>query len=91
MVGGEHWVHCHGYGKVQGTKEQSPSSLGCRVWRDINNDKELCKRLMQIIPAMYSGAQILILEAVIAKEGRQVMKEDYKMEGKNSYLFTFQY
>ena len=37
-----------------------------RVWREINSDKELCKRLMQSIPAR--------LEAVIAKEGRQFRK-----------------
>ena len=43
-----------------------------RVWMEINSDKELCKRLMQSIPAR--------LEAVIAKESRQVRKEDYEMD-----------
>jgi hypothetical protein len=42
------------------------------VWRENNSDKDLCKRLMQSIPAR--------LEAVIAKEGRQVRKEDYEMD-----------
>ena len=37
-----------------------------RVWREINSEQELCKRLMQSIPAR--------LEAVIAKEGRQFRK-----------------
>ena len=40
------------------------------VWKEIDMDKGLCKRLMQSIPAR--------LEAVIAKEGRQVRKEDYE-------------
>ena len=40
---------------------------------EINRDKELGNRLMQSIPAR--------LEAVIAKEGRQVRKEDYEMDG----------
>ena len=44
---------------------------------------ELCKRLMQIIHAR--------LEGVIAKEGRQVRKEDYDMEGKNSFQFIYKY
>jgi len=43
-----------------------------RLGRDINNDKELCKMLMQSIPAR--------LEAVIAMEGTQTRKEDYEME-----------
>ena len=42
------------------------------VWRDINSDKELGKRLMQSIPARF--------EAVISKKGRQVRKEVYKMD-----------
>ena len=41
------------------------------VWREINSDTELCKRLMQSIPAR--------LEAVIANEGRQGRKDDYEM------------
>ena len=59
--------------KVQGTKNKAQlKTINIRVWREINSDKELCKRLMQSIPAR--------LEAVIAKEGRQVRKEDYEMD-----------
>jgi hypothetical protein len=43
------------------------------VWREINSDKELCKRLMQSISSRF--------EAVIAKEGRQVRKEHYEVDG----------
>jgi hypothetical protein len=41
------------------------------VWREINSERESCKRLMLIIPAR--------LEAVIAVR-RAVRKEDYKMD-----------
>ena len=46
------------------------------VWKDIDMDKGLCKRLMQSIPAR--------LEAVIAKEGRQVRKKTMREEGKSN-------
>ena len=39
------------------------------VWKEINENKVLCKKLMQSIPAR--------LEAVISVKGRQVRKEDY--------------
>jgi hypothetical protein len=57
-----------------------------RVWREINSDKELCKRLMQSIPGR--------LEAVIAKEGTHSGKLGRRMMrwlGKNSYQFICQY
>ena len=41
-----------------------------KVWKEINLDKVLCKKLMKSIPAR--------LEAVISVDGRQVRKEDYE-------------
>ena len=40
-----------------------------KVWKEINLDKVLCKKLMKSIPDR--------LEAVISVDGRQVRKEDY--------------
>ena len=39
------------------------------AWREIDADKELCKRMMASIPKR--------LEAVIKKNGAQITKEDY--------------
>ena len=39
------------------------------VWKEINENKVLCKKLIQSIPAR--------LEAVISVKSRQVRKEDY--------------
>jgi hypothetical protein len=53
------------------------------VWRKINSDKELWKRLIQSIPAR--------LEAVITMEGRRVRKKDMKWIVKYTYKFICQY
>ena len=42
------------------------------VWREIDSDKALCRRLIQSIPFR--------LEAVVAAGGRQVRKEDYHQQ-----------
>ena len=39
------------------------------AWREIDDDKALCRRLMASLPHR--------LQAVIDKEGRQIQKEDY--------------
>lgn len=42
-----------------------------KVWRELNADKNLCRRLVKSIPRR--------LEAVIQKSGEQIEKADYKM------------
>ena len=39
------------------------------VWREIDADKDLCRRMMASIPAR--------LAAVVRKQGSQITKEDY--------------
>ena len=41
-----------------------------KAWREIDQDKELCKRMICSIPKR--------LNAVIAKDGAQIQKEDYE-------------
>ena len=40
------------------------------VWKDIDSDKELCKRLISSIPDR--------LEAVITVNGKQIRRSDYR-------------
>ena len=40
------------------------------AWREIDDDKALCRHFMASLPHR--------LQAVIDKEGRQIQKEDYK-------------
>ena len=44
-------------------------SVITKVWREIDQDKELCKRLMQSIPKR--------LQAIVDVGGRQITKIDY--------------
>lgn len=52
------------------TKPQLKRSI-TKSWKSINDDKALCKKLIESIPKR--------LEAVIRKNGEQVRKEDYKL------------
>ena len=59
----------------QRVKKEEPKSKAelksviTKVWREIDQDKELCKRLMQSIPKR--------LQAIIDVGGRQITKIDY--------------
>ena len=41
-----------------------------KVWKEIDNDKELCKKLMKSIPDR--------LQAVINVDGNQISRSDYR-------------
>ena len=59
--------------RVKGKEPKNKAQLKriiISVWREIDEDKGMCRRLMQSIPAR--------LEAVISVQGRQIWKADYQ-------------